>query len=116
MTLTLQLDLPTGEGMQQCFDHLGPVDVVINCAAISSPAACEKEVENARSDVILCMSHVMLQAAFLPYFWIMLSLLSPDLHTMLTLAGDYSLAFTGVINPDTPAPTLTRDMCTPTTL
>ena len=45
----LQLDLPTGEGMQQCFDHLGPVDVVINCAAISSPAACEKEVQTARS-------------------------------------------------------------------
>lgn len=45
----MQLDLPTGEGMQQCFDHLGPVDVVINCAAISSPAACEKEEETARS-------------------------------------------------------------------
>lgn len=45
----MQLDLPTGEGMQQCFDHLGPVDVVINCAAISSPAACEKEVQTARS-------------------------------------------------------------------
>ncbi|KAL3155375.1 hypothetical protein ABBQ38_010936 [Trebouxia sp. C0009 RCD-2024] len=43
------LDLPTGEGMQQCFDHLGPVDVVINCAAISSPAACEKEEQTARA-------------------------------------------------------------------
>ena len=45
----MQLDLPTGEGMQQCFDHLGPVDAVINCAAISSPAACEKEEQIARS-------------------------------------------------------------------
>ena len=45
----MQLDLPTGEGMQQCFEHLGPVDIVINCAAISSPAACEKEEQAARS-------------------------------------------------------------------
>jgi len=44
----LQLDLPTGEGMQQCFDRLGPVDAVINCAAISSPAACEQELDTAR--------------------------------------------------------------------
>ena len=44
----VQLDLPSGEGMQQCFNQLGPVDVVINCAAISSPAACEKEVDTAR--------------------------------------------------------------------
>lgn len=43
------LDLPTGEGMQQCFDTLGPVDAVINCAAISSPAACEKEISSARA-------------------------------------------------------------------
>lgn len=44
----LQLDLPTGEGMQQCFDRLGPVDAVINCAAVSSPAACEQELDTAR--------------------------------------------------------------------
>ncbi len=34
--------------MQHCFDVLGPVDAVINCAAVSSPAACEKEINSAR--------------------------------------------------------------------
>ncbi|KAL0051399.1 hypothetical protein WJX82_006672 [Trebouxia sp. C0006] len=43
------LDLPSGEGMQQCFDRLGPVDAVINCAAVSSPAACEQELDTARA-------------------------------------------------------------------
>lgn len=42
-------DLATGEGLQEAFDTLGPVDVVVNCAAISSPAACERHPEHARS-------------------------------------------------------------------
>lgn len=42
-------DLATGEGLQDAFDTLGPVDVVVNCAAISSPAACEKHPEQARA-------------------------------------------------------------------
>lgn len=49
-----QLDLPSGEGMQQCFDRLGPVDAVINCAAVSSPAACEQELDTAR--LVQCKS------------------------------------------------------------
>ncbi|KAA6429698.1 MAG: methionine adenosyltransferase 2 subunit beta-like [Trebouxia sp. A1-2] len=49
LTKHYKLDLPTGEGMQQCFDRLGPVDAVINCAAISSPAACEQELDTARA-------------------------------------------------------------------
>ena len=44
----LQADLSTGEGLQEAFDVMGPVDVVINCAAISSPSACEKHPMQAR--------------------------------------------------------------------
>jgi dTDP-4-dehydrorhamnose reductase len=36
-----QVDMKTGEGFEDAFDRLGKVDVVINCAAVSSPAACE---------------------------------------------------------------------------
>lgn len=35
------VDMKTGEGFEDAFDRLGKVDVVINCAAVSSPAACE---------------------------------------------------------------------------
>ena len=41
-------DLSTGEGLQEAFDTLGAVDVAINCAAISSPAACERQPEQCR--------------------------------------------------------------------
>lgn len=36
-----QVDLKTGEGLSDMFEKLGAVDVVVNCAAISSPAACD---------------------------------------------------------------------------
>ena len=45
MWCPMQVDLATGEGLQEAFDTLGQVDVVVNCAAISSPAACEKHPE-----------------------------------------------------------------------
>lgn len=48
LLFAMQLDLTTADGLQHCFDILGPVDVIINCAAVSSPAACEKDVGNAR--------------------------------------------------------------------
>lgn len=35
-------DLKTGEGFGNMFEKMGPVDVVVNCAAISSPAVCER--------------------------------------------------------------------------
>lgn len=46
--------------MQQCFNQLGPVDVVINCAAISSPAACEKEVATARSVLLVLLWRILI--------------------------------------------------------
>lgn len=42
------MNLATGEGLHAVFDALGPVDVVINCAAVSVPALCEKHPEAAR--------------------------------------------------------------------
>lgn len=44
----LKADLSTGEGLQEALETLGPVDIVVNCAAISSPAACEKHPVHAR--------------------------------------------------------------------
>lgn len=42
---------------------LGPVDVIINCAAISSPAACEKDVGTARCVPLRCLlPHVELES------------------------------------------------------
>eukprot|EP00898_Chlorokybus_atmophyticus_P008277 jgi/Chlat1/8450/Chrsp80S07858 len=39
-----KVDLATGDGLQDCFLALGGTpDVVINCAAISQPAACAKD-------------------------------------------------------------------------
>ena len=46
--LDLKVDLATGEGLGEAFKALLPLDVVINCAAISSPAACEKHPDRAR--------------------------------------------------------------------
>lgn len=43
-----QVDLKTGEGLTECLTALGPVDAVINCAAISQPAICEKDIAYAR--------------------------------------------------------------------
>lgn len=42
-------DLKSGETLQDAFTKFGPVDVVVNCAAISSPAACEKDAATARA-------------------------------------------------------------------
>ena len=49
----LQVDLATGEGLHNIFDSLGPVDVVINCAAVSLPALCEKHPESARQVLLV---------------------------------------------------------------
>ncbi|KAK9785252.1 hypothetical protein WJX73_007610 [Symbiochloris irregularis] len=43
------VNLATGEGLHTVFDTLGPVDVVINCAAVSQPALCDKHPEAARA-------------------------------------------------------------------
>lgn len=42
-----QVDLVTGEGLQEVFSQ-GPIHAVINCAAISLPGACEKDPGAAR--------------------------------------------------------------------
>mmetsp|Transcript_24145 Transcript_24145/g.40472 ORF Transcript_24145/g.40472 Transcript_24145/m.40472 type:complete len:315 (+) Transcript_24145:69-1013(+) len=44
-----RVDLQTGEGLEECVQSLGTVDVIINCAAISQPGVCEKNTELARS-------------------------------------------------------------------
>ena len=46
------VDFATGSGLQEVFDKMGAVDVVINTAAISSPAACEKNPAAARCAVL----------------------------------------------------------------
>jgi dTDP-4-dehydrorhamnose reductase len=43
-----QADLKSGEGLSEAFAKAGPIDAVINCAAMSSPAACEKDAATAR--------------------------------------------------------------------
>ena len=43
-----QVDLMSGEGLPEAFQALGPVHAVINCAALSQPAVCEKQPEAAR--------------------------------------------------------------------
>lgn len=43
-----QVDLKKGEGFADMFGEIGAVDVVINSAAMSSPAACENFVTIAR--------------------------------------------------------------------
>lgn len=42
------VDLKTGEGVAECLEQLGPVDAVINCAAISQPGVVEKDPTYAR--------------------------------------------------------------------
>ena len=42
------VDFATGDGLQEAFDALGRVDVVINTAAISAPLQCQKNPEAAR--------------------------------------------------------------------
>ena len=37
-----------GEGLQEVFESLGRVDVVINTAALSAPAACHRDPDAAR--------------------------------------------------------------------
>ena len=43
------VDLASGEGLQRCFHELGQVDAVINCAAVSQPALCERDPSYAHS-------------------------------------------------------------------
>jgi dTDP-4-dehydrorhamnose reductase len=38
-----RVDLATGEGLAACVAAAGPLDAVINCAAVSQPAACERD-------------------------------------------------------------------------
>ncbi|PSC74470.1 60S ribosomal L18-3 [Micractinium conductrix] len=40
-----RVDLASGEGLQACFDTLGPLAAVVNCAAEAAPAACEANPE-----------------------------------------------------------------------
>ena len=42
------VDLATGVGLSECLASLGPIAAVINCAAVSSPAACERDPVAAR--------------------------------------------------------------------
>lgn len=42
------VDLATGAGLNECLASLGPIAAVINCAAVSSPAACERDPVAAR--------------------------------------------------------------------
>ncbi|KAL3700515.1 hypothetical protein R1sor_018537 [Riccia sorocarpa] len=42
-----QVDLRTGEGLDQISQELGPPAVVVNCAAISVPRECEEDPERA---------------------------------------------------------------------
>lgn len=42
------VDLATGEGLEECFQALGPLEAVLNCAAISQPVACERDPERTR--------------------------------------------------------------------
>ena len=44
-----QVDFATGQGLAECFDRLASVSAVINCAAITNPAACEQAVEQCRA-------------------------------------------------------------------
>jgi len=40
-----QVDFGTGEGLRECFESIGEVKVIINCAAISKPIVCEENPE-----------------------------------------------------------------------
>ena len=40
-----RVDAATGEGMDACVSAMSPLDLVVNCAAMSSPGKCEKEAE-----------------------------------------------------------------------
>lgn len=44
-----RVDLSTGDGLEEVFQALGPVDAVINTAALSQPAMCEQDYAYARS-------------------------------------------------------------------
>ena len=43
-----QVDVATGEGLRDAFDALGVVDVILNCAALSSPGQCQAQPQAAR--------------------------------------------------------------------
>lgn len=44
-----QVNLATGAGLQEALTALGAVSAVVNCAAISQPAVCERSPDTARS-------------------------------------------------------------------
>jgi dTDP-4-dehydrorhamnose reductase len=45
---THQVDLETGSGLRECLEKTKP-RVICNCAAISQPALCEKDIHKATS-------------------------------------------------------------------
>jgi len=45
----VQVDLASGDGMDALFQQHGPFHAVVNCAAVSQPAVCEKDYAMARS-------------------------------------------------------------------
>ncbi|KAK9837139.1 hypothetical protein WJX81_005845 [Elliptochloris bilobata] len=44
-----EVDLATGAGLAECLDALGPLLAVVNCAAVSSLAICERDPAAARA-------------------------------------------------------------------
>lgn len=53
-SLAVQVDFVNGNGLQDAF--AGGVDAVINCAAVSQPALCEKDPALARYALLHCRS------------------------------------------------------------
>eukprot|EP00884_Botryococcus_braunii_P003906 jgi/Botrbrau1/13516/Bobra.0347s0003.1 len=47
--LSFEVDLATGSGLEEVFSAVDHVDAVVNCAAISAPAACEQNPGTARA-------------------------------------------------------------------
>lgn len=42
-----RVSFESGQGLHECLQGMGEADLVVNCAAISAPATCEKEPERA---------------------------------------------------------------------
>ena len=48
VAVDLQVDLKDGSGLAECLEAMQPLAAIINTAAITSPAICEKYPEKAR--------------------------------------------------------------------
>ena len=59
----VQVNMASGQGLHDCFDTLKDVDVIVNCAAISSPAACAKHPQHARSVLVPSPHEIFFEAA-----------------------------------------------------